>query len=394
MLRPLEPFHTLHLLALIGTLPWVLVPLATAWRARNSRDLAGVSDAPPPDAPLVSVIVPARNERRNIEACLHSVLASTYPRLEVLVVDDHSTDDTRRLANAVAAVDRRVRVIENPPLPAGWLGKQWACATGAERARGELLIFADADTRHAPSLLVRAVNALRAEQADLFTLAGRQDMHGTWERLVQPHIFAMLAARYGGSEYVSRARRPLDVIANGQFIMIPASVYRARGGHASVRDKAAEDLALAQQFKAAGLRVVLMMAVNFLSTRMYANLGELVAGWRKNVFSAGRTTMPGGTLGRAFFPLLLLATPLAWIAPIIALILARAGVLSQGWLLWAGVCIAAALVFWAGVYSYMRQRMWWAVLYPIGAVVVLYISAGAIARGRRIEWKERAYITQ
>jgi chlorobactene glucosyltransferase len=340
------------------------------------------------------VIIPARDERRNIEACLQSVLSTTYPRLEVIVVNDHSTDDTGAIARAVAAVDARVHVIDDPDLPQGWLGKQWACENGAAAARGALLLFADADTRHTPTLLARSVNAVATERADLFTLAGRQEMHGAWERLVQPHVFAMLAARYGSSERVTHARRPLDVIANGQFIMIPTATYHARGGHARVRDMAAEDLALAQQYKAAGLRVVLMMAVDHLSTRMYASLAELVAGWGKNVFSAGRTTMPGGAMGRLLFPFLLLLTPAAWVAPPLALCLSLAGVLSAAWLLWSVVCVAAALLFWVGVYSYMRQHAAWALLYPVGAAVMLYIAAGAITRGRRIEWKGRAYITR
>lgn len=352
-----------------------------------------MSDAAGDEAPLVSVIIPARNERRNIQACLRSIVATTCTRVEVIVVDDHSTDGTAALAREVAAVDGRVRVIANPPLPDGWLGKQWACATGAAHARGELLLFTDADTRHAPTLLVRSVNALRSRGADLFTLAGRQEMRGAAERLVQPHMFAMLAARYGGSEQVSRARRPIDAIANGQFIMIPAVTYAAQGGHAAVRNSAAEDLALAQRYSAAGLRVVLMMASDHLSTRMYASLRELVDGWRKNVFAAGRTAMPGGAVGRAFFPVLLVAPPVAWIAPAVVLPVAAAGGLSAPWLLWSGVAVAASLAFWAAVYRYMRQRAGWALLYPIGAAVVLYIAVAAILGGRRIQWKERTYVT-
>src|SRR6185437_14783611 len=118
-------------------------------------------------APLVSVIIPARNEARNIERCVRSVLASTYPSLEVIVVDDHSTDATGSIARAMAAHDSRLVVIDAPDLPAGWFGKQWACATGARAARGQLLVFTDADTRHAPDLLSRAVNALRDRDASL-----------------------------------------------------------------------------------------------------------------------------------------------------------------------------------------------------------------------------------
>jgi len=382
------------LIPLCCAAPWILGPIVIVLRSRRSRDLADVSAAPPADPPLVSAIIPARNERKHIEACLRSVLATTYPALEVIVVDDHSTDTTGSLARGIAAVDPRLRVLDNLALPAGWLGKQWACATGAAAAGGEILLFADADTRHTPTLVARSVNAMRASAADLFTLAGRQDMHSAWERLVQPQIFALLASRYGGSEQVTNARRPVDVIANGQFIMMPATVYRAQGGHAAVRDKAAEDLALAQRFKAAGLRVVLMMATDFLSTRMYEGLRELVAGWGKNVFAAGRETALGGAAGRAAFPVLLPLVPLTILAPAIVLPVAAVGLLPAGWLVWSGVCVAASLAFWISVYGYMRQRVWWALLYPVGAAVVFYIMLRAVLRGRRIEWKERAYLTQ
>lgn len=382
------------LIPLCAAAPWVVGPIVILLRARRSRDLAEIPPSPPEDAPLVSVIIPARNERRHIAACARSVLDTTYPKLEVIVVDDHSTDGTGDLARSVAAADSRLRVVDNPALPDGWLGKQWACATGAAQARGEILLFADADTRHTPTLLARSVNAMRERGADLFTLAGRQDMHGAWERLIQPQIFALLASRYGGSEQVNRARRPVDVIANGQFIMIPTDVYRAQGGHAAVRDKAAEDLALAQRYKAAGLRVVLMMAVDHLSTRMYDGLRELIAGWGKNVFAAGRDTALAGALGRALYPVLLPIVPLVILAPAIILPSAAAGTLSRAWFVWSSASVAASLLFWLAVYRYMRQRVWWALLYPIGSAAVLYIVVRAVLRGRRIEWKERAYVTQ
>src|SRR5439155_11996745 len=100
---------------------------------------------PPDDAPLVSMVIPARNEARHIGPCVESALASAYPRLEVIVVDDHSTDDTGAIAASMAARDPRVRVVVPPPLPSDWFGKQWACAAGAATARGAIIGFLDAD---------------------------------------------------------------------------------------------------------------------------------------------------------------------------------------------------------------------------------------------------------
>src|SRR5512133_3808074 len=138
--------------------PWIVFPLVALWRVRGSRSLADVSPTPPAAAPLVSVIVPARDEARSIERCLRSLLATRYARAEFVVVDDHSSDGTGDLARRAGEGDPRLRVVVPPPLPDGWMGKQWACATGAALARGAILCFADADTVQAPDLLPRAVN--------------------------------------------------------------------------------------------------------------------------------------------------------------------------------------------------------------------------------------------
>jgi chlorobactene glucosyltransferase len=129
---------------------WVVWHVLVIALFRHSRDLGDYSAVAAPDAPLVSVVVPARNEARNIERSVRSLLASAYPRFEVIVVDDHSTDGTGDIVRRLASDDAagRVRVVGAPPLPDGWFGKQWACQTGAETARGELLLFTDADTAH------------------------------------------------------------------------------------------------------------------------------------------------------------------------------------------------------------------------------------------------------
>jgi chlorobactene glucosyltransferase len=378
----------------LWALPFVLPPLAVLIRARHSRSLDDFSPDAAPHAPLVSVIIPARNERRNIERCARSVLSTTYPRIDVIVVDDHSTDGTGELAAAIAASDSRLRVIQAPPLADGWFGKQWACASGAREARGELLLFTDADTKHEPDLLSRAVNAQRREHADLVTLAGHQEMHSFWERVIQPHLFVLLSIRYGGTEHVSRATRPVDVIANGQFILMPREAYEAIGGHGAVRDVVAEDMALAQTLVRAKRRILLLFARSQFSTHMYASLSELIRGWGKNIYAAGRTAALGGALGRALYPVVLLATPIFGLVPPIALLLAAVGLLSSAWLVWSSIVVACSLAFWAIVYRFSGESAGYALTYPLGLAMLLYISAGAIARGRRVHWKDRAYVSR
>ena len=158
----------------LAALPWILVPAVILWKSRNMSRLNSFSPDAPPNAPLVSVIVPARNEARNIDACVRSILASTWPNIEVIVANDHSTDGTGGIARGIG--DHRVTVVENPDLPDGWFGKQWACHNGARAAHGAFLLFTDADTRHGAELLTRSMNAMRDRSADLFTVLGAQTM--------------------------------------------------------------------------------------------------------------------------------------------------------------------------------------------------------------------------
>ena len=378
---------------ILWTLPWIVPPVVALVRSLNSRSLDDVPAEAPSPAPLVSVIIPARNEERNIERCVRSVLATRYPSLEVIVVNDHSTDATGSIARTIASEDPRLVVIDAPELPDGWFGKQFACATGARVARGELLLFTDADTRHAPDLLPRAVNTLRQRDAALLSIAGHQEMHSFWERIVQPQMFALLSIRYGGTEHVSKARRAEDVIANGQFVLVRRDAYEAVGGHDTVRDRVAEDMALSQEFFRAGRRVILMLALRQFSTHMYASLRELIEGWRKNIYAGGRHAALGGRAGRGVYPAVLLAIPIVELAPPVALVLAAMGVVSGAWVVWSAIVVAATLFFWAAIYRFMGQSIAYALLYPLGLATLLYIAVGAVFRGQRVEWKDRTYVS-
>jgi chlorobactene glucosyltransferase len=338
------------------------------------------------------VIIPARNEAHNIELCVRAILDSRWPALEVIVVDDRSEDETGTLARALAAADARVRVMDGAPVPEGWFGKQWACAQGASAARGSTLIFTDADTEHAPTLIPRTMHAMRTRTLDFFTVAGVQQLGSFWERVVMPQVFYMIAMRYGGAGAVNRARRSRDKIANGQYLCFTRACYDAIGGHAAVRNKAAEDLALAQLVFARGMRTELVMGETELSTRMYTSLREIVNGWTKNMVTAGADTLPDGIIPRLLLPLLLMIMPVMHLAPAATLIAALFAPLSRGAVLWAAVCSALLLLWWSGVYIRgFRQSPLYALTLPLGAAVVLFIIVRATARGRGVEWKGRRY---
>ena len=380
--------------AILLSLPWIVPPLVTYFRLRHSRSLDDESDIPLENPPLVSVVVPARNEAHNIARCVSSILSTTYPNLELIVVDDSSTDGTVDIAREAAEGDPRARVITCPPLPEGWFGKQWACATGAKVARGSVLQFTDADTVHGADLVTRSTNAMRRARAQLFSVAGRQELGGFWERVIQPQIFTILSMRYGGTESVTKATSVSNKIANGQCIFVTHDSYNSIGGHGSVRSSVAEDLMLAQRFFAARKRVVLMLGLNQLSTRMYASLGEIISGWRKNVFAGGLDSVPFGRMGRTFFPLVLLLPPLMQLLPVVMLILGALGIATPGLMLWATICTATTLAWWIVVYVTLGENPLYALAYPLGALVLLYIFVTAVIRGRRVTWKGRTYISQ
>lgn len=381
------------LIPIVLALPWVVIPVATIVRARNSRSLDGEPLEVPGDAPTVSVVIPARNEEHNIERCVRSALASGYPTLDVVVVEDHSTDGTAAILARIAGENARLHVVTPDPLPADWFGKQWACTAGANASTGEVIAFFDADTWQAPDLIVRAVNAMSSRNADLLTVAGDQELGSFWERIIQPQVFAVMLTRYGGTETVNASRRASDKIANGQCIFVRRSAYVATGGHAAVKDKVAEDLAMAQHYFRTGRRAFLVLGLAQLSTRMYTSLRELIAGWGKNLFAGGRDSVPGGAVGRFLTPMLLCVPWLGALVPLVVLVLSLAGLLGHSALVWSSVVTGATLLWWLGVYSFLRRSPVYALLYPLGAVMMLYISLGAIARGSRVRWKDREYVS-
>jgi chlorobactene glucosyltransferase len=361
---------------------------------RGSKSLDDEDNTPPSNPPLVTVVIPARNESRNIGRCVRSVLSSSYPRLELIVVDDGSTDGTGDIARARALNDTRVRVMETGALPEGWFGKQWACETGARVSRGEIILFADADTVHSNELVTRSVNMMLRRNADLFSVVGRQELGSFWEKLIQPQVFSIMSVRYGGTESVTQSRFVKDKIANGQCLFVRRDTYTELGGHALVKSHVADDMMMAQRYFASGKRVVLAEGLNQLSTRMYTSLREIIHGWGKNVFAGGRDSVPLGILGRLLFPFLLLSAPLIGLAPPLVLIASLFADIPQSLLLWAIVSEAALLMWWAYVYHSIGQPLWYVLLSPLGAAVTLYIFLRALLRGQRVMWKGREYVSR
>jgi len=374
------------MMSLLLAAPWIAVLWIVVRRyATRGPQLRGY--APRPTGPTLSVIIPARNEAPNIERCLRSVLAAAYAPLEIIVVDDHSSDDTAEIVRRLAAdpeARRRVRLVRGVDLPPGWFGKQWALVQGYRIATGDLVLFVDADTKHEPELIARAVTALRTEHVDLVSVIPRQEMETFWERLVQPHVFFALQARIGDLRHVNRTRTVWNAIANGQFVLTTQVAYEAVGTHAAVRDSVAEDVMLAQAYVRGGRDIFLLHAHDYMATRMYRSLSEIVGGWSKNLALGAPLMAPPIAIVRLLLPYLMWLPVLAWIGPPLA------------WLVWRWdftvIAMAASLGTWLEIYRREQAPWWYALLYPVGAGMVAYIMLRSAWRGaRKVEWRGRVY---
>jgi len=248
------------------------------------------------ELPIVSVIVPARNEEACLGRCLDSLVSQAGIPFEIIVVDDASTDQTGEIARSFAGLERASRrgscvdrmeqypvvtVISAPPLPQNWTGKNNAMSAGAKTAKGKWLLFTDADTFHKPGSLARALAEAERESAALLSYSPEQEVQTFSEKAVMPVIFAELAARYPPAK-VRDPKSPIAA-ANGQYLMISRDVYEAVGGHEKIASDLLEDVALARLVKASGRKIWFRYGGDAVGTRMYRSWPQMKEGWTKNL---------------------------------------------------------------------------------------------------------------
>jgi len=341
---------------------------------------------PAAPTPRVSVLVPARNEAANIGTCVRSLLAQTYPRLEILVIDDRSEDDTRAILEAEHARDPRLVVLAGDEPPPGWTGKNWACHQLAQAAHGEVLLFADADTDFFdPGAVREIVAALDGRGADLLSGLPRQVLGTVGERWVVP-MFAWAFLCFTPLALGLVWRRPAFARAVGQLMAFRRDAYDTIGGHASVRGSVVDDLDLARLVARNGLACHVVDATDLVRCRMYRSGRAAVDGFAKNLFAA---------FGYAVLPYLIVWIWLTFVhlEPVVMLALHAAlptRVPADPALLAASV--ALALVTWLLAYVRLRLPLWPALLYPLTMLVFLAVAARAfvVTLRRRSTWKGRA----
>lgn len=343
---------------------------------------------PPPRAAAVSqpisVLIPARNEEASIAACVASVLASRGVELEVVVLDDHSTDGTADVVRDLAAKDGRVRLQTAPDLPAGWCGKQHACFALSKLARHPLLTFLDADVRLAPDALARLAAFHDRGGAGLVSGFPRQETGTLLERLVIPLINWLLVG-YLPMVGMRLSRWAAFGAGCGQWFLTDRASYEAVGGHAAVKGSLHDGLTLPRAYRRAGLRTDVCDASGLAACRMYRDAAAVWFGLAKNaregMASAAQlpvwTVLLGG--GHVLPPVLLAGALLAGEADAAAVAAAAVG-LSLG--------LRTAMAGW------FRASLLGGVLHPVGVAVLLGIQWFAAYRavvGRPVGWKGRAH---
>jgi chlorobactene glucosyltransferase len=355
---------------------------------RNLIDFPCMPENPPYAGPLVSVMVPARNEALNIERCVGSLLLQDYRSFEILVLDDGSTDATPELLNGlVKNSGDRLKVLHGEPLPPGWHGKAWACFQLSRQAKGDLLLFTDADTMHEPDALRRSVGAIQGAGADMLSLMPRQELGSFWEKLVVPLIHVILMC-YLPLRFVRTSPRPAFSFANGQFIFFRRVLYEHIGGHEAVRDAIVEDVWLCRAVKKAGGSVVAFNGSDVVSCRMYRNFKEIWEGFSKNLFPAIGYNTPGlfmlVAMIAAFYIL-----PYAFLCR--SLLLGESDVA----LFWFPLFqIIIALICRIVIAKVFRQSLFMAFFHVFSQIVLIAIALNSFVKikfGKGTIWKGRSY---
>jgi len=363
------------------------------WYFRGAKDRYTFHPVRLETGPLVSVIIPARNEEAAVGRLLEGVVVQRYRNIEVIVVDDASEDSTARVVGEYAARDNRITLAAAGALPPDWTGKCNACRTGAGLARGEFLLYLDCDVRLEDADVIGGLVALSREQGiDLLSLVPRQVLGSPIERFLLPAVYAIMAT---GFLPFRRINDPLDAkaAAVGQCLFFRRGAYEAIGGHQAVKGHIAEDMAFAALVKARGLRLVLLDAGRSLSVRMYNSLGEIWSGWTKHLHASAA----GGIAGLARIGAV---SSLAFLAPPAILVWALIS-LALGPTFYAGCVLILAL----GVEVWVRKErlrnyrmMKWPRYYEplfapamVFALVLLAASAVKHALPNGLSWKGRRY---
>lgn len=345
-------------------------------------------DDTPEQGSWLSICIPARNEAENIGDCVKAALAVHWPKFEVIVVDDRSTDKTGEIARNAAEGDERLRVVDGVAPRLGWAGKPWACRRAASEARGAWLLFIDADVQIHPDAARAAIAIASERELSLLSFFGTWNLHSFWERAVIPAVGWLIRGAIDFDKV--NVRSCPEAFANGQFILMRRDSYASIDGHGAVRNQVLEDVRLAEVVKRAGYGVEVRPAPWAFQVRLYRSLFEIVNGYTKNMYEGmGRNPVIG--LGAALF--IFVGTLLPFIALFFALILqfGAFGGIHWLWLLALVLICALQIIFRVQIERFDQRSGWMAWTHPIANFVLFFILLRSTLRVQ-VTWKGRTFV--
>lgn len=351
---------------------------------RLSRVGRGPGDA---GLPKVSIVVPARDEEVDIEDAVRSHLTQDYPDFEVLVVDDRSTDATPSILARLAAAHPRLRVVSGVEPAPGWLGKPHALHQGAERAVGELLLFADADVRYDRVALREGVEMLQQKRLDLLAFFPRLEMEGFWENVLMPYI--PISYFFGPGFLINSDLQRRFAAGGGAGMLVRREAYRAAGGHEALRASVIDDIHLAVRVRRAGGRCRMTLADDRVRLRMYRGFRQVFDGFTKNMaFTFGGWSAAPMALSTAF-------VFAAWILPAAVLAAGALGAaVPRNDMRLAGAALVLTALARALLAVRLRNPLWTSLTQPLTAAVWAAITVRSLGRRflqRRLLWRGRSY---
>jgi len=331
-------------------------------------------DLPGGQQPLVSILIPARNEEKNIANCVTACLAQNHTNVEVLVLDDNSEDRTRQIVNTLSKSNQRVKLLAGAPLPEGWLGKNWACHQLSGQAKGEYLLFVDADVVMKPQAVGIALSAMKEHRLSMFSIFPTQILSGPGAALVIP-IMNWLLLNFLPLKQVYKGESPSLVAANGQFIMFEREAYKKNGGHLAVKNKVVEDMELARSVKRRGDKLMTALGGEVVECRMYPDLASSIKGFTKNFY-------PGFAMPALLFFVMITFFILVYLLPFILIFL------NTLWL------IPAIFVIFSKIFISLLSRSFLSVeifAHPVQMIIMYITGMRSIyfSKSGKLEWKGR-----
>lgn len=322
---------------------------------------------------LVSVLIPARNEEKNIAECINSILNQDYQNMEIIVVDDESEDNTAKIVNEISLENKKVKLIHGEKLPAGWLGKNWACHQLSQKSSSKFLLFIDADVRLHENAVTAAITKMKQKNLKALSVFPTQKIKTFGESLITP-IMNWILLTFLPLKLVYSSSNKSFVAANGQFFLFETEFYKKIGGHESVKNEIVEDMAFARLIKSSGEKLMTALGGNLIRCRMYTNFREGFNGFSKNFYR-------GFKLSQLFFLLFLIFIESIFLLPVLLSFFFPVFILHAFLILSLQILILQT----------SRQNLFFALLHPIQMITLPLVGINSLLKTKAgtLKWKER-----